>query len=81
MVATLRQWLERHSPAGLPFGGGYASGVVPEVERDDSKVHASVADQALTAAILLCQWHWMFNSSLETHPKLCIDLPSAHAAV
>jgi hypothetical protein len=38
MVMALRQWLERHSPDGLPFTGAYASGVVPEVERDASKV-------------------------------------------
>ncbi|KAJ9520049.1 hypothetical protein QJQ45_029981 [Haematococcus lacustris] len=38
MVLALRQWLERFSPAGVPFYGAYANAPLPEVERDPAKL-------------------------------------------
>ncbi|GFH21971.1 (2Fe-2S)-binding protein [Haematococcus lacustris] len=38
MVLALHQWLERFSPAGIPYYGAFEGAPLPEVERDPQKL-------------------------------------------
>ncbi|KAL6754998.1 Rieske [Haematococcus lacustris] len=38
MVLALHQWLERFSPAGIPYYGAFEGAALPEVERDPHKL-------------------------------------------